>query len=122
MMLFNGELIERRGGNAMKEVIRQLNEFRDARQWRPFHTPENLAKSIVLEAAELLENYQWGPDDADIENVKEEIADIITYCIFLCEHYHFDFKSIILEKMVKTGKKYPVKESKGTSKKMDCSE
>ena len=103
----------------MKEVIKKLIEFRDERNWKQFHTPENLAKSVVLEAAELLENYQWQNKDVDIENVKEEIADIVAYCLLLCEHYNFDLKEIILEKIKKNEEKYPVNKSYGKSNKYD---
>ena len=97
----------------MKDIIEKLIKFRDERNWKQFHTPENLAKSIVLEAAELLENFQWQKDALDVRNVKEEIADIMTYCLFMCEHYSFDVEDIIVEKMSKNAIKYPVKKSFG---------
>ena len=66
----------------MKEIIERLNKFRVERDWKKFHTPENLAKSIVIEAAELLENFQW-LDRGKLDNVKDELADILIYCLLL---------------------------------------
>ena len=85
----------------MNDIINRLSKFRDDRDWKQFHTPENLAKSVVIEAAELLENYQWGNDHADIENVKEEIADVVGYCLSLCDYYGFDIKKIMNDKIKK---------------------
>ena len=82
----------------MKDIIDKLLKFRDDRNWKQFHTPENIAKSIVLEAAELLENFQWKNDSTDIENIKDELADIMTYCLYMCETYDLDMETIIHEK------------------------
>lgn len=101
----------------MKDVIEALLKFRDERNWEQFHTSENLAKSIVLEAAELLENFQWQSNNENIENIKDELADIMTYCLFMCEHYQFNVKDIILEKLKKNALKYPVEKSFGKSNK-----
>lgn len=101
----------------MKDIIDKLKKFRDDRNWSQFHTPENIAKSIVLEAAELLENYQWKNDSADIENIKDELADIMTYCIYMCDTYELDIKTIINEKIAKNEKKYPVDKAFGKADK-----
>lgn len=101
----------------MEKIIKRLVKFRDDRNWKQFHTPENLSKSIVLEAAELLENYQWESGKENIENVKEEVADIVGYCLLLCEHYGFDLETIMNEKIEKNEKKYPVSKSFGKSDK-----
>jgi len=101
----------------MNEIIDKLIKFRDDRNWKQFHTPENLSKSIVLEAAELLENFQWGSTNASKENIKEEIADIFAYCLLLCDYYEFDIKKIMEEKIVKNSIKYPVEKSFGKSNK-----
>lgn len=101
----------------MKNIIDRLIKFRNERNWQQFHTPENLSKSIVLEAAELLENYQWESGKENIENVKEELADIVGYCLLLCEHYGFDLETIMNEKIDKNEKKYPVSKSFGKSDK-----
>ncbi len=104
----------------MKEIdaiIEKLIKFRDDRNWKQFHTPDNIAKSVVLEAAELLENYQWGENQVDVENVKEEIADIVGYCLLLCEHYDFDLIQILNEKIKKNDEKYPVDKAYGKADK-----
>ena len=101
----------------MKDIIDKLKKFRDDRNWSQFHTPENLSKSLVLEAAELLENYQWGNGKEDIDNVKDEIADVVGYALLLCDHYGFDLKTILNEKIDKNAKKYPVKKAYGNAKK-----
>jgi len=99
------------------EVLKELRKFRDDRNWKQFHTPEKLAISVVLEAAELLENFQWDHVDAEKENVKDEIADVVNYCLLLCDHYGFDIREILLEKIDKNKKKYPVQKARGTAKK-----
>lgn len=91
----------------MKEIIKEIIKFRDERNWKEFHTPSNLAKSIMIEAAELLENYQWSDLEKDLENVKEELADILIYSLTLAHYYDFDIKDIILNKIVKNNLKYP---------------
>ncbi len=101
----------------MKDVISQLIKFRDDRDWKQFHTAENLSKSIVLEAAELLENFQWSSSNFNVENIKEELADIMTYSLLMCDYYGFDVKEIIIEKMKKNEKKYPIDKSYGKSEK-----
>lgn len=88
-----------------KEII----EFRDKRDWGIHHTPSNLAKSISIEAAELLELYQWGDSANDIERVKEELADVLIYSITLAERLELDINEIILSKIKKNGIKYPSK-------------
>lgn len=93
----------------MKNVIAEIIKFRDSRGWDESDNPENLAKSIIIEAAELLENYQWGTDHADLENVKEEIADVIIYAIAMAHDLGFDLEKIILDKLTKNAIKYPIK-------------
>lgn len=104
----------------MKDILNRLRKFRDDREWHQFHTPENLATSIIIEAAELLENYQWpGFVETDIDNVKDEIADILAYTFLLADHYGFDLKTIMNEKIDKNEKKYPIEKAKGKSTKYD---
>ena len=93
----------------MDDLVKKIIAFRDDRGWKNNDKPENLAKSIIIEAAELLENYQWGPDHADLENVKEEIADVIIYAIAMAHDLGFDVEQIIDEKMKKNAIKYPLK-------------
>ena len=101
----------------MKDVINRLIKFRDERNWQQFHTPDNLAKSIAIEASELLINYQYGDAYFSKENVKEEIADIVSYCLLLSEHYGFDIKSIMNEKIDKNELKYPIDKAYGKADK-----
>ncbi len=93
----------------MRKLVEEIMKFRDDRGWQSNDKPENLAKSIIIEAAELLENYQWGPDHANIENVKEEIADVIIYAIAMAHDLGFDIEKIIKEKLAKNAVKYPAK-------------
>lgn len=93
----------------MDEIVKSIIKFRNDRGWEINDKPENLAKSIIIEAAELLENYQWGPEHADLENVKEEIADVIIYAIAMAHDLGFNIKEMIDEKLEKNAIKYPVK-------------
>jgi len=93
----------------MKKLLAEIIEFRDKRGWKISDKPENLAKSIIIEAAELLENYQWGAEFADIDNVKEEIADVLIYSLALASDLGFDIEQIIREKLEKNAIKYPLK-------------
>lgn len=95
-----------------------LRAFVAARDWGQFHTPENLAKSISIESAELLECFQWGAE-ADSEQVQDELADVLTYCFLLADRIGVEPEQIILEKLAKTDAKYPVDKAKGRSTKYD---
>jgi NTP pyrophosphatase (non-canonical NTP hydrolase) len=93
----------------MKNIVDEIIKFRNERGWEHNDKPENLAKSIIIEAAELLENYQWGPDHADLENVKEEIADVVIYAMAMAYDLGFDIEEMIYEKLEKNALKYPPK-------------
>lgn len=93
----------------MEKIISEIIEFRDKRGWHLTDKPDSLAKSIIIEAAELLENYQWGPQSVNIENVKEEIADVLIYSIAFAYDQGFDIEQIIKEKLIKNAIKYPEK-------------
>lgn len=95
----------------------KILRFRNERNWKQFHTPENLAKSISIEAAELLENFQWNSDAYDVECVKDELADIITYVILFADYFDFDLEQIVLDKLKKNEEKYPVDKAYGKSTK-----
>ncbi len=100
----------------MNELINRIIKFRDERDWAQFHTPENLTKSIVIEAAELLEHFQW--DNEFVKNeVTEELADVMIYCILLADRLNIDIQEAISDKLDKNGQKYPVEKAKGNSKK-----
>ncbi len=91
----------------MKELLKRIIKFRDDRGWTTHDTPEALAKSIIIEAAELLENYQWGDEAPNMENVKEELADVLIYALAMCSDLNLDPETIIEEKMIKNNEKYP---------------
>ncbi len=93
-------------------TLAALRAFVEARDWDQFHSPENLAKSISIEASELLECFQWSPD-FDQQRVEEELADVVTYCIHLANKIGVDLDDIVLRKLESTAKKYPVELAKG---------
>jgi dCTP diphosphatase len=96
-----------------------LRNFVAEREWAQFHTPENLAKSISIEAAELLECFQWNTD-ADSGRVEEELADVLTYCLLLADRLGVDSDKIVLDKLAMTQAKYPVDKARGRSTKYDA--
>lgn len=102
----------------ISQLIGQIIEFRDERDWRQFHNPKDLAISLSLEAAELLEDFQWKTSEqaieANFENIKEELADVMIYALMLSHDLNLDVKEIIQEKIEKNAKKYPVEKSKGS--------
>lgn len=100
-----------------KRIEERIRKFTTDRNWDQFHTGENLAKSLVLEAAELLELYQWECEVKDIERLKEELADVLIYSIMIADKYDLDIEDIIMKKMDKNEKKYPVEKSYGKSDK-----
>ena len=101
-----------------EELRGALRQFVAERNWQQFHTPENLAKSISIESSELLELFQWS-EPSSIEEVKDELADVLTYCLLLADKYDLDIEKIVLEKLEKTKAKYPVEKSFGSSEKYD---
>ena len=100
----------------MRELEEKIVKFAEDRDWLQFNTPENLAKSISIEAGELLECFQWN-NEYDLDEVKEELADVINYCLLMADKLGVDPKQIVLDKMEKTAKKYPVEKAKGKSTK-----
>jgi dCTP diphosphatase len=101
-----------------RSVSEELRAFVAERHWEQFHTPENLAKSIAIEAGELLECFQWG-NDFDSACVQEELADVLTYCHLLAARLGLDVDQIVLDKLDVTRSKYPVERSRGRSTKYD---
>lgn len=99
-------------------VISTLRAFMAERDWAQFHSPENLAKSISIEAGELLERFQWG-GDFDPERVEEELADVLTYCHLLADKLGLDADQVVLDKLAVTRQKYPVEKARGRSDKYD---
>ncbi len=99
-----------------KEIIDEVIKFRNERDWEKFHTPENLAKSLSIESAELLECFQWG-SEYDKKEASEELADVLIYAILMAEALGVDISQIIKDKLIKNGEKYPIEKSKGNSTK-----
>jgi NTP pyrophosphatase (non-canonical NTP hydrolase) len=99
-------------------VLESLRAFVAERDWAQFHAPENLAKSITIEAGELLECYQWNAN-ADPDRVRDELADVLTYAILLADKIGADPGKLVLDKLELTRKKYPVAKSRGRSEKYD---
>lgn len=101
-----------------EEIMAKLREFVANREWDQFHTQENLSKSISIEAAELLEVFQWGEPE-NLDALKQELGDVLTYCYLLANKIGESPENLILEKLAITSEKYPVDKSKGSSTKYD---
>ncbi len=106
-----------------KETIDQIIKFRDDRDWKQFHNPKDLAISISLEAAELLEVFQWSGEDTGFggktEKIAEELADVVNYCVLMADACNLDLDEIVQKKIAVNAKKYPVEKAKGKSDKYD---
>ena len=118
--LFNQDRVSM--NQSIKELQLRISKFCDDRDWNQFHSPKSLAMSISIEAAELLENFQWSKDDETLsttnkESISEEIADVLIYAIRLCEVLEVDPIEISNKKIDKNAIKYPVDISKGKSEK-----
>lgn len=100
-----------------QETINRIRKFTEDRDWDQFHSPANLAKSIVIEAAELLECFQWSEEEYDLQHMKEELADILVYSQNLLDKLGLDADEIINMKMTQNEVKYPVEKAKGKSDK-----
>jgi NTP pyrophosphatase (non-canonical NTP hydrolase) len=109
------------GVTTLKHLQQKIIEFRDARNWRQFHNPKDLAISLSLEAGELLENFQWKSSEeavqANFENIKDEIADVIIYALLLSHELGIDVEEAITNKIKKNEQKYPIEKSFGSKKK-----
>ena len=104
--------------NDIKQITDELIKFRNERDWEQFHNPKDLALAINIESSELLEEFLWKKhEDAKIEKVKEELADIFAYAFLLADKYGFDVKQIVLDKIKSNGEKYPIDKARGTAKK-----
>lgn len=104
-----------------EQIQKAVLEFRDERDWAQFHNPKDLAISISLEAAELLETFQWSGDDLwrkdKIDEQTEELADVVVYCVLLADRLGIDLPKAVLEKIEKNAQKYPVEKARGNSAK-----
>ena len=102
-----------------QETIDRIRKFTADRDWDQFHSPANMAKSIVIEAAELLECFQWSEEEYDLQHVKEELADVLVYCRNLLDKLGLDEDEIVNMKMTQNESKYPVEKARGKSDKYD---
>ena len=100
-----------------EDTINRIRKFSDDRDWDQFHTPVNLAKSIAIEACELLECFQWSDTDYDLDHVGEELADVLVYCRNLLDKLGLDEDEIVNRKMDQNEVKYPVEKSRGSAAK-----
>lgn len=104
-----------------QETMNEVLKFRDDRDWKQFHNPKDLAISISLEAAELLEVFQWSAEDVTCENkmdkIKEELADVVNYCILMADACGLDLDQIVREKIKRNSEKYPVEKAYGSKEK-----
>ncbi|WP_294125795.1 nucleotide pyrophosphohydrolase [uncultured Clostridium sp.] len=101
----------------MQKTLERIKKFRDDREWKQFHTPSNLAKAISIESGELLEEFLWDNDNFNLQNVKEELADVMIYCIHMANALDVNIEDIINMKMDKNEMKYPIEKAKGRSTK-----
>lgn len=105
----------------MVSATKKLLEFRDEREWAPFHDPKNLAAALSIEAAELNEIFLWKTTEesaaVDVLRVAEELADVLAYALLLAEKFGLDPEQIVLEKIDQNRLKYPTEKSRGSSKK-----
>lgn len=104
--------------NDLNKLMEEVTAFSEERDWDQFHSPVNLAKSIAIEAGELLECFQWN-DNADLAKVEEELADVLNYCLQMAAKLNLDPADIVRKKMKLNAIKYPVEKSKGRSEKYD---
>lgn len=96
-----------------QKTVDRIRKFTQDREWDQFHSPTNLAKSIVIEAAELLEFFQWLDENFDLQHVIEELADVMIYCQNLLDKLGLDADEILNMKMAQNEAKYPVEKAKG---------
>lgn len=102
-----------------EQTIERIRKFTADRDWEQFHTPANLAKSISIEANELLECFQWSDTEFDVEHVKEELADVMVYCQNMLDALNLNADEIVNSKMTKNETKYPVDKARGSNVKYD---
>ena len=102
-----------------QETVERIRRFTQERNWDQFHSPANLAKSISIEANELLECFQWSDDEYDLDHVKEELADVIVYCQDMLDKLGLDVDEIVNRKMDQNEAKYPIEKARGNAAKYD---
>lgn len=104
-----------------QETIDMILKFRDDRDWKQFHNPKDLAISLSLEAAELLEIFQWSGEDVQCadkkDKIKEELADVLVYCVLMADTWGLDLDEIVTQKIMMNSRKYPVEKAHGNKSK-----
>lgn len=104
----------------ISKITEELRKFRDERDWAQFHNPKDLSIALSIEAGELLELFLWkSAGEADLEKVKEELADVLAYAFMLADKYNLDVAKIMQDKLAKNRLKYPVDKARGSAKKYD---
>lgn len=104
--------------NEFRELITEIEQFSEERNWSQFHNPKDLAIALSIEASELLEVFLWKrPEEAKIEKVREELADVFNYALLIASKFGFNVEEIVREKIVQNAEKYPVEKAKGSAKK-----
>jgi NTP pyrophosphatase (non-canonical NTP hydrolase) len=107
-------------GPGFEQLLQQLRQFRDDRDWAQFHNAKDLALALSIEAAELNEQFLWkSAENANPVKVREELADVLLYAVQLADKYGWDIEELMREKMVRNAEKYPVSKAKGTATKYD---
>lgn len=102
----------------MKELMKEIRQFTEDRDWDQFHNGKDLALALSIEASELNEAFLWkDAKDVKIEKVKEELADVFNYAFLIADKYQLDVREIVMEKLTKNAAKYPVEKAKGKSDK-----
>ncbi len=104
----------------MNKITKALIDFRNERDWEQFHNPKDLSIALSIEANELMELFLWKkPEDANLEKVKEELADVFAYAFLIAEKYNLNVEEIVLDKIKINAEKYPIDKAKGKSDKYD---
>lgn len=107
--------------NSLGEMIKFLDYFRSARDWKKFHTSKDLSMAIGSEAGELLDLFVWDREkNVDEKKVQAELADIVTYCLYMADNFNIDLFDAIVSKTIENDLKYPVEKSKGNSTKYNA--
>ena len=102
----------------IEQILEELRQFNQERDWDQFHNGKDLAIGLSVEAAELLETFLWkAPEDANLDKIREELADVLNYAFQMADKYNLDIKDIMLEKIRKNAEKYPVEKARGVATK-----
>jgi len=106
--------------NDIEAILAELRKFNQERDWDQFHNGKDLAIGLSVEASELLECFLWKkPEDVPIDKIREELADVLNYAFQMADKYDLDIKQIMLDKIQRNARKYPVEKAKGSAKKYD---